>query len=141
MYDRGRGGKAAPRHAADDDLSLALCDRRHGVVLEMTPKSVVARHPSDGILACTNHFRSDELAVWPMPRLCHRYQQLIQSRQLDQLDVADGGQEAGRGRAWPDDRADDDFRAGGVETAPGDRLLPLLGAAAAAVGDSGRCFE
>ena len=70
-------------------LNLALCDRRHGVVLETTPKSVVARHPSDGILACTNHFRSDELAVWPMPRLCNRYPKLIQSRDLDQLDLAD----------------------------------------------------
>jgi hypothetical protein len=67
-------------------LSLALCDRKHSVVLEMTPKSVVARHGSDGILACTNHFRTDELAVLPW---CNRYRKLIQARKLDKLDVAE----------------------------------------------------
>jgi isopenicillin-N N-acyltransferase like protein len=67
-------------------VSLALCDRRRSVVLEMTPKSVVARRGADGILACTNHFRSDELAVFTW---CPRYRKLIQSRKLDQLDVAD----------------------------------------------------
>lgn len=70
-------------------LSLAVCDRKGGAVLEMTPQSVVARHGSDGICACTNHFRSEELAVWPIPGLCNRYRKLIQSRKLDQLDVAD----------------------------------------------------
>ena len=67
-------------------LSLAVCDRQGGAVLEMTPKSVVVRHGSDGICACTNHFRSDELAVilW-----CNRYRKLIQSRKSDQLDIPD----------------------------------------------------
>jgi hypothetical protein len=69
-------------------VSLALCDRSGSVVLEMTPKSVVARRPIDGILACTNHFRSEELAV-PLVTLCPRYAKLIQSRKLDQLGVAD----------------------------------------------------
>ncbi len=67
-------------------LSLALCDPQHCVVLEMTPKSVVARHASNGILACTNHFRTDELAVLPW---CNRYRKLIQARKLDTLDVAE----------------------------------------------------
>ena len=75
--------RATPRTTL---LSLALCDRRHSVVLEMTPNSVVARHGSEGICACTNHFRTDELAVLPW---CNRYRKLIQSRKLDQLDVAD----------------------------------------------------
>ena len=57
-------------------------------VLEMTPKTVAVRHASDGILACTNHFRTDELAV-PLLKWCPRYQKLIQARKLDQLDVAD----------------------------------------------------
>ena len=70
-------------------LSLALCDRDNAVVLEMTPDSVVARHGSDGILACTNHFRSEKLSVWPTPQLCNRYPKLIQARKLDQIDVAD----------------------------------------------------
>ena len=67
-------------------LSLALCDRQHCIVLELTPKSVVARDASLGILACTNHFRTDELAIF---RWCPRYRKLIQSRKADQLDVAD----------------------------------------------------
>jgi predicted choloylglycine hydrolase len=69
-------------------LSLAVCDRQHCVVLEMTPKSVAARGPSDGILACTNHFRTDELAVFTW---CPRYRKLILSRKSDQLDVAEVG--------------------------------------------------
>jgi isopenicillin-N N-acyltransferase like protein len=67
-------------------LSLAVCDPRHSMVLEMTPESVVPRHGSGGICACTNHFRTDELAVLPW---CNRYRKLIQSRKLDELGVAD----------------------------------------------------
>jgi len=75
--------RATPRTTI---ISLALCDRRGSVVLEMTPKSVVARHQSDGILACTNHFRSEELAVFTWSP---RYSKLVQSRKLDRLDVAE----------------------------------------------------
>ena len=75
--------RATPRTTI---LSLAVCDRRGGVVLEMTPDTVVARHGSEGILACTNHFRSDELAVLPW---CNRYRKLILARKLDQLDISD----------------------------------------------------
>ena len=67
-------------------LSLTLCDRRYGVVLEMTPKSVVARHAVEGICACTNHFRTDELALLPW---CNRYRKLVQSRKQPQLDISD----------------------------------------------------
>ena len=70
-------------------LSLALCDRRHSVVLEMTPYSVVPRHGSDGICACTNHFRSPDLMVLPW---CNRYRKLIQSRKREKLDIADVAQ-------------------------------------------------
>lgn len=55
-------------------LNLAVCDRRGGAVLEMTPRNVVLRGSHDGICACTNHFRSDKLA---MLRLCSRYSKLI----------------------------------------------------------------
>ena len=99
--------RATPRTTI---LSLALCDRRGRVVLEMTPKSVVARHGE------RRHPRLHE----PFPQRgtggcstwCPRYRKLIQSRKLDRLDVADGGQEAARGERRPDDGADDDFRAG-----------------------------
>jgi isopenicillin-N N-acyltransferase like protein len=71
-------------------LSLSLCDRNGGaVVLEMTPKSVVARHASDDILVCTNHFRTDELAMWLAMRLCDRYPKLVQARKFDRLDISD----------------------------------------------------
>lgn len=70
-------------------LSLSLCDRHNSMVLEMTPKSVVARHSTDSISACTNHFRTDELAVWMAPRLCNRYPKLAHARKLDQLGVSD----------------------------------------------------
>jgi len=87
--------RATPRTTI---LSLALCDRQRGVVLEMTPETVAARHASDGILACTNHFRTDELAMLPW---CNRYRKLIQARKLDRLDLADVAQkmnEVGVGR-------------------------------------------
>jgi hypothetical protein len=70
-------------------ISLTLCDRHHGVVLEMTPKTVASRHASNGILACTNHFRTDELEVWLTQRLCNRYPKLAQARKLDRLDISD----------------------------------------------------
>ncbi len=69
-------------------LNLAVCDREKSAVLEMTPKTVAVRRPIDGILACTNHFRTDELALTLFTR-CPRYYKLIQSRKLDRLDVAD----------------------------------------------------
>jgi predicted choloylglycine hydrolase len=70
-------------------FSLAVCDRRHSVVLEATPFNVVARHGSEGICACTNHFRSPDLMVLPW---CNRYRKLIQSRKREKLDIADVAQ-------------------------------------------------
>ncbi len=67
-------------------LNLALCDRRGGAVLEMTPESVVLRRGVEGITACTNHFRSDTLAV---NRSCRRYEKLIAAREMPPLGVAD----------------------------------------------------
>ncbi len=67
-------------------LNLAVCDRRGGAVLEMTPKSVVLRRGSDGICACTNHFRSTGLALWMW---CNRYNTLIESSALDKIGVSD----------------------------------------------------
>ena len=39
-------------------LNLVICDREHGGVLEITPNNVVLRRSTDGICACTNHFRT-----------------------------------------------------------------------------------
>jgi isopenicillin-N N-acyltransferase like protein len=69
-------------------LSLAVCDPKNDAVFEVTPDSVADRRATDGILACTNHFRTSELAV-PLLKWCPRYQRLIQSRKLTKLDVSD----------------------------------------------------
>ena len=54
-------------------LNLAVCDREHCGVLEMTPRSVGFRGDEEGLCACTNHFRTEDLAVF---RRCRRYRQL-----------------------------------------------------------------
>jgi hypothetical protein len=54
-------------------MNLAVCDRQRAVVLEITPKSVVARGAEDHLLACTNHFRTPELSV---SKQCWRYRTL-----------------------------------------------------------------
>ncbi len=67
-------------------LNLAVCDRRGGAVLEMTPKSVVLRRGKDGICVCTNHFRSPELAVWTW---CHRYDVLAGAATMKTIHLDD----------------------------------------------------
>jgi len=65
-------------------LSLAVCDRERGAVLEMTPKTVAGRRGSDGICACTNHFRTRQLATIA---LGWRHRILMRSRQAEQIDL------------------------------------------------------
>jgi isopenicillin-N N-acyltransferase like protein len=67
-------------------LNLVLCDRNGGAVLEMTPKTVILRRSENGLCACTNHFRSRELAFLPW---CYRYNTLMKSKSLATLDIAD----------------------------------------------------
>lgn len=43
--------------------NLAICDRTSAAVLETTPNTVVRRAAENGFCACTNHFRTKELAV------------------------------------------------------------------------------
>ena len=66
-------------------MNLAVCDKRDSVVLEITPKHVVARRPRNGLLPCTNHFRTPDLAV---RQSCWRYQRLDGLLQ-ESFDVAD----------------------------------------------------
>jgi isopenicillin-N N-acyltransferase like protein len=78
-------------------VSLSVCDPKDDAVFEITPKNVAVRHSKDGILACTNHFRTPELAspfMMKTPILLRsfggdRYQELIQARKPDQLSVSD----------------------------------------------------
>jgi predicted choloylglycine hydrolase len=64
--------------------NLAVCDRKGGVVFEITPKSVRVRPAEDGLCPCTNHFRTKELAT---DTICRRYKTLEKSKTLGKLDV------------------------------------------------------
>jgi hypothetical protein len=54
-------------------MNLAVCDRDSSAVFEITPTHISRRDPASGVLACTNHFRTEGLAVdndcWRYPRL------------------------------------------------------------------------
>jgi isopenicillin-N N-acyltransferase-like protein len=67
-------------------FNLAVCDRRHAVVFEVTPLTVAVRRPENGICACTNHFRTPELARFGLDR---RYPLLARSRYELPLSVED----------------------------------------------------
>lgn len=69
--------------------NMAACDRKIGVVLEITTKSVVPRRGKQGICACTNHFRTPELIGDEAPQSGGRFDLLEQARQLESLSVAD----------------------------------------------------
>lgn len=66
--------------------NVALCDREHACVLEITPKSVVRRDPEHGILACTNHFRTKPLRMFEP---CSRYPKLTKTQELASVDLAE----------------------------------------------------
>ena len=70
-------------------LNLAVCDRRDCAVLEMTPKTVAIRRGADGICVCTNHFRTEELALLAW---CRRYRVLSTSAQIEKISVRDVAQ-------------------------------------------------
>ena len=66
--------------------NLAVCDRDHGAVFEITPKQVVRRDAEDALLPCTNHFRSPSLAV---NQQCWRYDRLESTRRDESVDVSE----------------------------------------------------
>lgn len=66
--------------------NVALCDKKGGCVLEVTPKTVAVRQPVEGICACTNHFRTEQLATLMN---CERYATLEKSREMKKLGVAE----------------------------------------------------
>ena len=87
-------------------FSLALADRRHSVVLETTPYSVVPRHGSEGILRVHQPFsqrRAGRLAV------VHSLSQTGPKPQAGPARYCGGGPEVERSEHGPDDRANDDF--------------------------------
>lgn len=66
--------------------NFVMCDKRRGAVFEVTTKQIVVRHATDAVCACTNHFRTTELAV---DTGCPRYAVLDASRQIKRLGLAD----------------------------------------------------
>lgn len=66
--------------------SLAVCDRRSGGVLELTPRNVVLRRSERGIAACANHFRTEPLARF---LVSPRYRILSGAHRLDKLGLDD----------------------------------------------------
>lgn len=75
-----RGAKRTVRQ------NVAVCDRVRAAVFEVTPKTVVVRPATDGLAACTNHFRSPGLAKGTD---CPRYDALDAARRVKVLTVAD----------------------------------------------------
>ncbi|MBN1909191.1 MAG: hypothetical protein JW818_05580 [Pirellulales bacterium] len=68
-------------------LNLSVCDRKQACVFEITPKQVVRRKSLGGLCACTNDFRSPELAGWFT--FCDRYPKLDPKHQKPKLSLAD----------------------------------------------------
>lgn len=64
--------------------NLAVCDRDGGAVFEITPRTVARREADQGVLPCTNHFRSEGLAV---DSHCWRYELLEKAAGATPLDV------------------------------------------------------
>lgn len=69
-------------------MAVTVADPKSLAVFEVTAKTVVRRDPVDGVLTCTNHFRSKELSVHDK---CRRLDQLDKSRAKEKLSVADIG--------------------------------------------------
>lgn len=65
---------------------LAVCDRETSAVFELTPKSVVVRKSDDGLCACTNHFRTKELATGT---ICRRFTALEKAKSMARVDIPD----------------------------------------------------
>jgi isopenicillin-N N-acyltransferase-like protein len=67
-------------------MNLAVCDREQTAVFEITPDTIVRRDPPDSLLACTNHFRSNGLAVDDQ---CWRYDRLTAATAERTFDIDD----------------------------------------------------
>jgi hypothetical protein len=66
--------------------ALTVCDKEGGAVFEVTSKTIQVRRPKEGLCACTNHFRTEELVV---STRCHRFDELAKTWAMPQLGVAD----------------------------------------------------
>jgi len=69
---------------ATTHANLAVCDRNRGVIFEITPHQVVQREADEGLLSCTNHFRSEGLSL---DETCWRYDRLAEANGDSQIGV------------------------------------------------------
>jgi isopenicillin-N N-acyltransferase-like protein len=67
-------------------LSLAVCDRTHGAIFELTPKNVHRREPEDAVCISTNHFRTSGLAT---NMACWRYALMEASKAAPKIGLED----------------------------------------------------
>jgi isopenicillin-N N-acyltransferase like protein len=67
-------------------LSLAVCDRTHAAIFELTPKNVHRRASEDGVCISTNHFRTPGLAT---KMACWRYALMEASKALPKIGLED----------------------------------------------------
>jgi isopenicillin-N N-acyltransferase like protein len=74
-------------------LNVAICDKKRGAVFEITTKNIIVRGSFDDVCACTNHFRTRELATYATK--CERYAVLEKSRESKTLTVADMAKKMG----------------------------------------------
>ena len=65
-------------------MNLAVCDRDGAAVFEITPKTIGRRDPESGVLACTNHFRTEGLTV---QEDCWRFPELMAAAKQEPLTV------------------------------------------------------
>jgi predicted choloylglycine hydrolase len=63
-----------------------VCDKKEGAVFEITTKTLVVRRATEGVCACTNHFRSEDLAT---STRCPRFDTLLKSWNMPIIGVAD----------------------------------------------------
>jgi predicted choloylglycine hydrolase len=67
-------------------LSLAVCDRTHGAIFELTPKNVHRRDPEDNVCISTNHFRTSGFAT---KTSCWRYALMEASKAKPKIGLED----------------------------------------------------
>ena len=64
-----------------------LCDPKHSAIFEVTTKNVVVCPMKDGIIARTNHFRSDELCTAKNCRRYHIMEKCLDKKEFTLSDV------------------------------------------------------
>jgi isopenicillin-N N-acyltransferase-like protein len=66
-------------------MNLAVCDTEGAAVFEITPAHIGRRDAENGVLPCTNHFRTEGLAV---ENRCWRYPRLAAAAEQPPLEIS-----------------------------------------------------